>query len=479
MIAIPSTLFGHAFGQDFSLPLPIWMFIYGGAAAVLLSFVLFGLLYDDQPVRHIESSKRVSSPIITLLGIIGKWISVILFIVAIVAGLIGNPDTGQNFNVTFFWVIFFVGFTYVTALFGNIWKSLNPMLTIVEITERVCRKRFTGIKPYPIKLGYYPAIVVYFVLICIELLFDSVGTLPQSLSGLMICYALASVSGCILLGKTVWFRYIDFFSVYFGLVSKLSAFAYRGRKVIIRKPFSGLLEKWPDSISLVLFIVFMLVSTSFDGLTETKQYKQIFELLPSSTSSAVYGMTVLIGLWLLVFALYVLFMALARIIAKTKVSVRKLCVAFSPSLVPIAIGYNVAHYFSYFVTNGQRIIKQASDPFDAGWNLFGTAGYTADASVLSTYTTWYVQVAAIVIGHVVAVYIAHRIAVRIFESNKHVVLSQIPMVLLMVLYTTASLWIIAQPVYIAQEKSKEQEKVYQQFLETFRQPPMPLVPTSK
>ena len=479
MIDVPFTIFGHAFGQDFSLPLPLWMFIFGGAAVVLLSFVIFGLLYDVQSAKHDKSSKRVSSPIVTVLGTSGKWISVMLFIVAIVAGLIGNPNTGQNFNVTFFWVIFFVGFTYVTALFGNIWKVLNPVLTIVEISERFCRKRFTGIRTYPIKFGYYPALVIYLLLICIELLFDSIGTLPQSLSGLMIYYGLASVLGCMLLGKTVWFGCIDFFSVYFGLVSKLSAFDYRGRKVIIRRPFSGLLDKWPDSVSLVLFIIFMLVSTSFDGLTETKQYKQIFELLPSYVPSAVYGVAVLIALWLLVFALYILFIALAKIGANSKLSVRKLCIAFSPSLIPIAIGYNVAHYFSYFVTNGQRIIKQASDPFDAGWNLIGTAGYKADASVLSTYATWYVQVAAIVIGHVVAIYIAHRIAVRMFESNKHVVLSQTPMVLLMVLYTTASLWIIAQPVYIAQEKSKEQEKVYQQFLETFRQPPMPPVPTSK
>jgi hypothetical protein len=120
--------------------------------------------------------------------------------------------------------------------------------------------------------------------------------------------------------------------------------------------------------------------------------------------------------------------------------------AFVLTLVPIAIAYHLAHYLSYLVVTGQYLIPRMSDPFGYGWNLFGTADYKVDIGLLSARIAWYLAVTFVVLGHVFAVYLAHVVAGRIFGMGRAAFLSQIPMVVLMVLYTMVSLWILAQPM---------------------------------
>jgi len=116
------------------------------------------------------------------------------------------------------------------------------------------------------------------------------------------------------------------------------------------------------------------------------------------------------------------------------------------SLVPIAVAYHLAHYASLLLTTGQFIIPLASDPFGWGWNLFGTRGRAVDLGIVSPAVYWYVAVALIVIGHVLAVIVAHIEAMRRFASHRAALLSQLPMLVLMVAYTSLSLWIMAQPI---------------------------------
>jgi hypothetical protein len=118
--------------------------------------------------------------------------------------------------------------------------------------------------------------------------------------------------------------------------------------------------------------------------------------------------------------------------------------AFVLTLVPIAVAYHLSHYFSLLLTAGQFIIPLASDPFGYGWNLFGTAGYKVDLAIVSPYVFWYGAVTLIVIGHVIAVVLAHVVALNVFPARA--IQSQVPMLVLMVAYTTLSLWILAQPV---------------------------------
>jgi hypothetical protein len=116
------------------------------------------------------------------------------------------------------------------------------------------------------------------------------------------------------------------------------------------------------------------------------------------------------------------------------------------SLVPIAVAYHLAHYASLLLTTGQFIIPLASDPFGWGWNLFGTRGRAVDLGILGPAVYWYVAVALIVAGHVLAVIVAHIEAARRFANHRAALLSQLPMLVLMVAYTSLSLWIMAQPI---------------------------------
>jgi hypothetical protein len=119
---------------------------------------------------------------------------------------------------------------------------------------------------------------------------------------------------------------------------------------------------------------------------------------------------------------------------------------FGFSLVPIALAYNIAHFITLLLIQGQLIIPLASDPFGSGWNLFGTVDYSLNISIINARILWFLSVALIVLGHVLAVYLAHRVAIRTFSNRALVMKSQYPMLTLMVAYTVISLWIIAQPI---------------------------------
>jgi hypothetical protein len=127
-------------------------------------------------------------------------------------------------------------------------------------------------------------------------------------------------------------------------------------------------------------------------------------------------------------------------------SVGELARLFVLSLVPIALAYHLAHYLSFLLIVGQYMIPMASDPFGFGWDLFGTSLYMVNIGVVGAKFVWITSVIAIVTGHIVAVWLAHVVALRRFQDSGAALRSQIPMLFLMVSYTMLSLWILAQPV---------------------------------
>src|SRR5262249_50793146 len=119
---------------------------------------------------------------------------------------------------------------------------------------------------------------------------------------------------------------------------------------------------------------------------------------------------------------------------------------FVLTLVPIAIAYHVAHYFSYLFVGGQSVIPLISDPFGWGWNLFGTAAYRPDIGMIGPRLQWYVAVVSVVVGHVIAVCLSHIVGLRLFADRRTALVTQVPMIVLMIAYTMCSLWILSQPI---------------------------------
>lgn len=125
---------------------------------------------------------------------------------------------------------------------------------------------------------------------------------------------------------------------------------------------------------------------------------------------------------------------------------REVARTFVVTLVPIAIAYHVAHYLSFFLIQGQCIIPLLSAPFGLGWDLLGSAGYRPNLGLVGTRFAWYTAMLAIVVGHMLAVYLAHRLALRTWHAPRAALRSQYPMVGVMLGYTMLSLWLLAQPI---------------------------------
>jgi hypothetical protein len=187
----------------------------------------------------------------------------------------------------------------------------------------------------------------------------------------------------------------------------------------------------------------------------------------------------LVALPLVFFAAYLGFVKLSQLFGGGTGGLRRFAASYVYSLVPIAVAYQVAHYYTLLLVQGQGIIQHVSDPFGWGWDLFGTAGYSIAPGLIGAAFVWYSQVALIVAGHVVAVYLAHLVALRLFEDPGRALRSQFPMLALMILYTVFSLWIISQPIVVEDQPAEPapQEDASQPApMDNLREPPMPDVP---
>jgi hypothetical protein len=251
-------------------------------------------------------------------------------------------------------------------------------------------------------------------------------------------------------GREAWSRGGEGFAVMFKLFSRIAPFAVRDSRVIVRWPFTGLAGSDPVAGAL-LFVAVMIGSTSFDGFSRTAKWQNLISEIRTDladSSQRVIDLTTtatnLAGLALFVTAVALTYLAAVRAAAALSGTRRSLVPDFVLPLVPIAAAYMVAHYFSYFLIQGQFIITLASDPFGRGWNIFGTADFAPNLAIVAPDTVWYAQVIALVVGHVAGLAIAHDRAVTLFDNRRAALRSQYPMLALMVLYTVGGLWVLSR-----------------------------------
>ncbi len=464
----------HSFGVVYTLPLPFWLYGWGAGAALVTSFAVMAFFMNHQPEQTHRQNLEISQHKVIVfirtlrLRAICQCLSVALLVLCIIAGLQGTQQVYQNFNMTFFWIIFVLGFAYLTALVGNIYASLNPWKCLATIIGQFSQRYAAGLFRYPKRLAYWPALIAYMGFIWVEL-FGSAT--PANLSWLLLGYTVLNIMGAGLVGARDWFRYCEFFGVFFSLLALMAPVDYRpgtakqDGQLKIRLPFSGIYKAGVAELSLLLFILFMLSSTAFDGLHETRFWRAIFwrDLYLSHLQYYTSDNPLLAGpqmhqlwqywqqFWLLLSPLvyllvYVVFIGLSKLASQTSLSLRTLCMSFAPTLLPIALVYHIAHYYTLLQTQGVKVIALLSDPFGRGDNWLGTANWFKAPAVPDLDTVWHTQVALIVLGHIVSVYLAHRVALECFEGRRQALVSQLPMLALMVAFTTAGLWILSKPI---------------------------------
>jgi hypothetical protein len=449
MLAVPQVTQAHAFGQRFDLPIPLHLYLWGAAAAVVVSFLLIGVFFRSRsralPFLNLESRGP-------LRGLRGQhWlyglcriVAVVVLLFTIATAVFGNTDPARNFAPTFFWIIFWVGLPLVASLFGNVWEPLNPALTI---TRWIRGKKGDGpASEGKEKSHVWIALGFFVVLTWIELV-SNVGYKPTILGVLLLVYYAALVYGGIVFGEK-WLRNADFFSVLSRVVGAAAPIGRNNGKVVLRIPGSGLLELETATRGMTFFILFLLAGVTYDGLKESQFWNTLIVSLGNNElPTFVSGTLGLVLLFLVYAASFGLVMWIMRRIVRSTESVADLAQRFAVSLVPIGIVYSIAHYVTLILITGQGIIPLLSDPFGTGADWFGTADYQIYIQLISPKVLWYSQVVLVIVGHIIGVYLAHIIALRLFVRHGRVIKSQLPMLALMVAFTLFSLWILSAQLF--------------------------------
>jgi hypothetical protein len=462
----------HVFSQPYTLPVPFSIYAWSATGALLLSFVIAGLFAVVPVIGRFTQPRRTTTE---RAGRTHFWVdagracSVGLLVLCIVSGLIGNQNAFVNFNMTFFWIVFVLAVPYAVAVAGDFYAPANPWKALAILVESATAFSFKGRIGYPERLGYVPALALYVTFIWLELFGQ---LLPRGLSIALTVYTLINLLGAYVFGIQAWFKYGEFFGVYLHLMGKMSPWARswdpeqagHSNGPRWRAPFIGLLDEPASHMNLVLFILFMLSSTAFDGLHSTLPWVSLYwkSIYPDiapwlrpapgaqfKLSSEIYYIWQWLMLLLFPFvylAVFRLFVWGVKMVTRTSLSVRQLTLQFAMSLVPIAFVYHLTHYYTLLIAQGGQIFKLVSDPFGFGWNLFGTATQAMQPVMLDVGGIWLTQVALILFGHIVSVYLAHVEALRLFCSPKRAAISQLPMLLLMMAFTNLGLWILSLPI---------------------------------
>jgi hypothetical protein len=461
----------HGFGARYDLPASLALYLFAAGGVVVISFVLVVLFVGDQVgAKAIQYPRR---PVPFLLPIarspwpraVGGTIGVLGLAAIMITGLFGAPDATRNPSEYLTWIYFWAATVILSGLVGNLWYLLNPWAAIYDIVAKVFSTRTGQVGPKNrvgslslAKVGIWPAVVAYFLFACLELT-TGMANRPWLVGSLALLYSAVTLAGTYFFGRDEWLEHCEAFTVLFGIVGRFSPVEAerdeQGRiSAVCLRPWGvGLLQPSPSGWDRVVFVILMLSTLAFDGIEGTKAWSDFtIATEPYWQPQGAFGffvlktlsMTLLTGAFLLIF---IAFMEMVIYFGKRKLDLKSTVTAFALTLVPIALVYNAAHNYSYVMVQSQGLIPLLNDPLAKGWHLLpALAGYKPSFALAQASTVWFAQIVLIVVGHVIAVYLSHLKAGEKFRTAQRTLLSQYPMLVLMVMYTMTSLWILAQPI---------------------------------
>ena len=435
LAAGPVTALGHSLSNTYQSRLPLVVYLAGAAIAVGLSFA-FLLIADIRAEPPVTTAGRVPPAPIRLLlraiGLIG-WI----WIVA--QGIAGGSGSGDVASL-FLWVYGWVGLALLSAFVGPAWHWLDPFTTLHDLGAGLARRigiHGWAIAEYPRALGRWPAVIGLTFFIWLELVGTGGG--PRSLFIVLVGYTAFTLAMMAQFGRDAWRANGETFSVWFGILGRLAPLALVGDPAdgrVARRPFgSGLLLPGWRFEDLVL-IALGIASILFDGLSQTQPWFDVFG------SPAVPAKTLqLIGFLGLIVA--------ATVLVSRLVGVR----ATAAGLLPIAAGYLVAHYFTYLLIDGQRIVIALADPLQQGWDIgdLGWAFFEPDSTFLPPGFVWTIQLAAVVGGHMLGAWAGHVVSAHesgAARGERGHVRREVPLAVIMVALTTLTLWSLGQALVV-------------------------------
>jgi len=431
--SVPVVLPAHGVGNRSDLPLPFEALVIGAALALFVSFVGLAFLWRE-PRLQPEDGWPVPRGVQSVLD--ARWfrgtlagLTLLLTGWFLLALLFGEDDANNPVPyVVYVWL--WVGMPFLSLVFGAIWAVLNPVRWLHRGIVALARipRDFTLTD---VDLGFWPAAVGLFAFTWLELVAPDRTTLLVLRIAVGL-FVLVSVVGSLTFGER-WFREGDPFEVLSRLYGRLSPLGRRpDGRLVLRTPVHGPSLMAPRR-GLLATAAVMLGGTAFDSLSAEIRYAGWVQSTPAP--DLVRTATLLAVVLLVAGALH---LAAAVSAWLSRVPVRGVAADLAPSLLPIAAGYLVAHYYSLLVFQGPRTLALLSDPLGTGANWLGTAGVAPWSWPIQPTLVAVVQAGSIVLGHVLGVVVAHERAIRILPHRAAVV-GQVPLMVLMILYTVGGL----------------------------------------
>ena len=447
----------HGFEERYDLPVPLGYVVAGACTAVFLTFVV-AVLFVRQPATAFALSagqaahqpqENQSKALRWAVGLI-KGLAWLLFAVTIASALWGSADPLMNLAPTLVWIVWWIGLSFAVVLLGNFWPVLDPWRTTFEaldfsVRKLGCRRGLSARWAWPARLGVWPAVFLLLAWCWLEVVYP-IASSPVRLGYAALAWSAISLTGMACFGRDSWQKHGDVFAIYFATLGRLAPVQF-----MKQRPAPAIVAGRTG------FVMAMLSTVLFDGLhggaAWTLFEQALRKIAPQWMDVNGYfaGTAGLVVVWLAFVVAYLAVCSLSAGLMKPSTGSKpgwQVANWFAPTLIPIAAAYNLAHNFSSLLIQGQTVFQLVSDPLGRQWDLFGTARFYPDITVVDARLTWYVAVTSIVAGHVVAIWLAHRLALSLRLSPWRTALALAPLTCLMLAYTAVSLVVIAEPMAV-------------------------------
>ena len=430
----------HGIGGAKDLPISPELAIAGAIAALTVSFTVLAVAWRS-PRYDEESSGRPApswlSRIVdsTAFRVALRGFGIVAFLYVAVAAVFGK-DLLTNPVFGIFYVWWWVGLVPLSLLFGPVWRAISPVRTINQAFAKLAGSDpDRGVFEYPAWLGYWPAALGLYAFVWMELVYPHSIELGPVRLWCAVYVAVMLIGGAVF-GSSFYERG-DPFEVYSSAVARLSVWGRRDGQLLVRSPLANL-DTTPVAPGLAGVMAVLFGSTAFDSFKDSNVWVRYTQ--DSDTSSYLLN-----NLALLAFCAGVgLIFAVGCMTTGVGPGTRRWTLPdqFAHSIIPIVVGYIVAHYTTYLVEYGQQTLIHASDPLSNGSDLLGTGDLRINYW-LSFHPTFLAstKVIAVVLGHVLGVIAAHDRAMKLLPS-RHQLTGQLPLLFAMIVFTAGGLYLL-------------------------------------
>ena len=421
---------GSLGGTRQSLSVPQWLVLLTGGGAVGASFLLASFVTDRAFVRAVHDARRGFDTPPRPLALAGRAVGLLGLLAVLVGGYLGPPnDPLRNLAVVLVWAGWWAGYTMTTYLVGNTWPVLNPWRTVADFLPSLDR-------PYPERLGAWPSVVFLLAFIWVEVV-SPLADDPTLLADVVLVYTGLTLVGAVVFGAETWFSTVDPISRVFAAYGQVAPLYAEDGRLRARWPGAALSDAdWLTHRGDVAFVVALLWATTYDGFVATPAWRALATPLYEAGVPAwlLYPLALAVGFGLF-YGAYRLAARYGRRYADSLLTADELARRFAPSLLAIAAGYHVAHYLGYFLSLSPALVSALTNPL------------SPPPPMVAVLPTWFggVGLTFVLVGHVLAIWVAHATAFDLFPSRVQAIRSQYPLTAVMICYTMTSLLIVSQP----------------------------------